>query len=224
MTGKSLRDLAFGVDPRTTSDRAITADPRSQRHPGSGNLARVADGPIENSGDVFVRPATTGDGRAIGEVHAAAWRSGFDHFLSVEFLQRAAAGRQTGWPYAIKHVLAVANLVFVAGRDDRVLAFSQSGPPDDGGAGLEIFAFYCDPIAWGTGLSERLLRDTCMALSERATRVILWTPDDAHRAHRFYERCGFALTGRTRRERLSDWQPTPSYEDVAAVEYALALS
>jgi GNAT superfamily N-acetyltransferase len=183
----------------------------------------VAHGLIEHSDDVFVRPATTDDGPAIGEIHAAAWRSGFDHFLSVEFLERAAAGRRNGWPYAITHVLALADLVFVAGRDDRVLAFSQSGRPEAGGRDLEIFAFYCDPIAWGAGLSEPLMRETCMALSEGTNRATLWTPEEAHRAHRFYERCGFSRTGRTRTERLSDWQPTPSHEDVAAVEYALQL-
>ena len=96
--------------------------------------------------------------------------------------------------------------------------------PDDGSAGSEIFAFYCHPVAWGTGMADALMRDTCAALSTRATRAVLWTPNEAHRARRFYERYGFTLTGRTRAERLSDWQPTPTYDEVAAVEYALSLS
>jgi GNAT superfamily N-acetyltransferase len=173
--------------------------------------------------DIFVRLAKAEDGPAIGEVHAAAWQLGFGHMLGGEFLERAAAGRRNGWKYAIAHVLAPSNLVLVAGRDLRILAFSQSGPSDDGAAGLEIFAFYCHPVAWGTGLADALMHETCAVLSTRSRRAVLWTPQEADRARRFYERCGFRPTGRTRSEPLGDWQPTPAYEEVAAVEYALVL-
>ena len=176
-----------------------------------------------DSADIFVRLAKAEDGPAIGEAHAAAWRLGFGHLLGVEFLERAAAGRRNGWQYAITHVLAQSNLVLVAGRDTRVLAFSQSGQSDDGAAGLEIFAFYCHPVAWGTGVADALMQETCAVLSTRARRALLWTPNEAHRARRFYERCGFRRTGRTRNEPLGDWQPTPTYEEVAAVEYARSL-
>jgi GNAT superfamily N-acetyltransferase len=183
----------------------------------------VIEGPALHSADTFVRLAKAEDGPAIGEVHAAAWQLGFGHMLGGEFLERAAAGRLNGWQYAITHVLALSNLVLVAGRDTHVLAFSQSGQPDDGDAGLEIFAFYCHPVAWGTGMADALMQDTRAVLSTRARRAVLWTPNEAHRARRFYERCGFTRTGRTRSEPLSDWQPTPTYEEVAALEYALSL-
>jgi GNAT superfamily N-acetyltransferase len=172
----------------------------------------------------FVRLATTDDGHAIGEVHAAAWQAGFGHFLDIEFVERAAAGRRNGWQYAIGHALALSNLVLVAGRDARVAAFSQSGRPGDGGAALEIFAFYCHPREWGTGLADALMQETCAVLSTGARRAVLWTPEEALRAHRFYERCGFTPTGRARVEPLSDWQPTPTYEEVVAVEYERLLS
>jgi predicted GNAT family acetyltransferase len=184
----------------------------------------VADRRGAHAEEIFVRLATSGDGHAIGEVHAAAWKRGFGHVLSGEFLDRASAGRLNGWPYAIAHVLGLSNLVLLAGRGAHVLAFSQSGPPDDGGADFEIFAFYCHPVAWGTGIADALMRETCAVLSTATRRAVLWTPSEAHRARRFYERCGFEGTGRTRIEPLSDWQPTPTYEEVAAVEYALSLS
>ena len=184
----------------------------------------MTDGPVPHSAEVFVRLATTDDGDAIGEVHAAAWQTGFGSVLHREFLERASAGRRNGWQYAIAPALARSNLVLVGGRDTHILAFSQSGQPDDGGPDLEIFAFYCHPVAWGTGLAETVMRETCAVLSTGARRAVLWTPSEAHRARRFYERCGFRLTGRTRGEPLSDWQPTPTYEEVAAVEYALSLT
>ena len=171
-----------------------------------------------------MRPATTDDGHVIGEVHAAAWQLGFGHMLDAEFLERASDGRLNGWPYAIAHVLARSNLVLVAEQDAHVLAFSQSGQPDDGGPDAEIFAFYCHPMAWGTGIADALMHETCELLSTGARRAVLWTPNEARRARRFYERRGFRHTGRTRSEPLSDWQVTPTYEEVAAVEYALPLS
>jgi GNAT superfamily N-acetyltransferase len=185
---------------------------------------RVIDGAVPDSADAFVRLATPDDGPAIGEVHAAAWQLGFGHVLGGEFLERASAGRRNGWRYAIARVLARSNLVLVAGRDTHILAFSQSGQPDDGGTDPEIFAFYCHPVGWGTGLADALMLETCAALSTRARRAVLWTPGEAHRARRFYERCGFMLTSRTRVETLSDWQPAPAYEEVAAVEYERTLS
>ena len=183
-------------------------------------IDRAAEGPR----DGFVRLATIDDGQAIGEVHAASWQSGFGHMLDLEFLERAAAGRRNGWQYAIAHLLEQSNLLLVAGRDERVLAFSQSGLPDEGGADREIFAFYCHPLAWGTGLSDALMRETCDVRSVAASRTVLWTPEQAHRAQHFYERCGFARTGRTRNEALSDWQRTPAHQEVQAVEYARDLN
>ena len=180
-------------------------------------------GPAPHSAKTFVRAATTDDGDAIGEVHAAAWQLGFGHVFQREFLERASAGRRNGWQHAIARVLERSNLVLVGGRDARVSAFSQSAQPDDGGTDREIFAFYCHPAAWGTGVAEALMHETCAVLSTTARRAVLWTPSEAHRARRFYERLGFALTGRTRSETLSDWQPAQTYEEVAAVEYSRSL-
>src|SRR5689334_2802297 len=109
---------------------------------------------------LFVRPATTDDGPAIGEAHGASWQAAFEHILDSEFLERAATGRRQGWPFAIARVLAPPNLVLAAGFGERVLAFSHSGPADDGRAALEIFAFYCHPHAWGSGLAAALMRET----------------------------------------------------------------
>ena len=171
----------------------------------------------------FVRVATADDGHAIGDVHGAAWQAGFEHVLPREFLQRASAGRRDGWSHAIARLLDSSNLVLVGGRDVRILAFSHSGQPDDESADVEIFAFYCHPEAWGTGVAEYLMHETCAVLSTWASRAVLWTPEEAGRARRFYERCGFELSGRERSERVGDWQPAPAYEEVATVEYARSL-
>ena len=175
-----------------------------------------------NPGARFVRCASTADGPSIGTVHAAAWEEGFGHMLDADFLARACAGRREGWGDAIAVILGLQNLVLVAGQGADVRAYSQSGEPDDG-EGLEIFAFSCHPADWGTGLAGALMHETCGVLALRASRAVLWTPVAAHRAQRFYERCGFAPTGRRRVETLGDWQPVPTSRDVEAIEYARPL-
>jgi GNAT superfamily N-acetyltransferase len=185
--------------------------------------AGLRDDARVESASCFVRLATVDDGPAIGEAHAAAWQTGFEHMLDSEFLHRAVTGRREGWPFAIPHLLSLSNVVLVAGYEDRVLAFSNSGPPDDGTT-VEIFAFYCHPDVWGTGLADSLMDETCSVLSTAAGHAVLWTPEHAHRAHHFYERTGFRLTGRTRTEELSDWGTSPTFAEVPAVEYQRELS
>ena len=99
-------------------------------------------------------------------------------------------------PDAIGPILDLHNLVLVAGQGADIWAYSQSGEPDDGSEGLEIFAFDCHPTAWGTGMADALMGETCGVLSTAASRAVLWTPSGAARAQRFYERRGFVRTGR----------------------------
>jgi GNAT superfamily N-acetyltransferase len=172
----------------------------------------------------FVRVATERDGPAIGEVHAASWLAAYARILDPEFLERAATGREQGWQFAMSRVLVPSNLVLVAGYEDRISGFSHSGPTDDGSDALEIFAFYCHPQSWGSGLADALMHETCGVLSTAAHRALLWTPREAHRARRFYERTGFRLTGRTRTEELNDWTRTPTRAIVSVVEYFRDLS
>lgn len=171
---------------------------------------------------IFVRPATAEDGPSIGVTHAASWQAGFEHIFDADFLERAVTGRRQAWRVAISNLLTPPNLVLSAGFGNRVLAFSHSEFPDNGSA-AEIFAFYCHPQAWGSGLAAALIDQTCAALATTASHTVLWTPTQAHRARRFYERSGFRLTGRARSEELDDWGSSPTCAEVPAVEYRRAL-
>jgi len=60
-----------------------------------------------------------------------------------------------------------------------------------------VYAFYLHPDAWGSGAAEPLM----MACTEflRAAgfhEAVLWVLRDNPRAHRFYEKTGWSLTGR----------------------------
>lgn len=71
--------------------------------------------------------------------------------------------------------------------------------------------------AWhGRGIASLLMLSAIAEARRRGyTRIRLWTPRDAARARRFYEREGFTLTGNEREE---------SPLGIAIVEYAHALS
>jgi GNAT superfamily N-acetyltransferase len=171
---------------------------------------------------VEVRPATAADGGAIGAVHAASFAAGHADIFDAAFLERAGRGRSREWPRVIGKLLASTSTILVAIVDDRVTAFSNSGPADDGRGSGEIYAFFAHPDVWGTSVATTLMTETCAVLATDWKHVTLWTLEEAHRAHRFYERSGFELTGAHRIESMSDWTTTAT-EEHRAVEYRREL-
>jgi GNAT superfamily N-acetyltransferase len=171
---------------------------------------------------ITVRPATKRDGGAIGAVHAASFAAGYGHIFDATFLERAERGRAREWPRVIGGLLAPPRTILVALVDDRITAFSNAGPADDGRRVSEIYAFFAHPDVWGTPTATTLMRETCAALASEWNTVTLWTLEGAHRAHRFYERSGFRPTGAERVEPLSDWMTTAIVE-CRTIEYARSL-
>jgi hypothetical protein len=67
------------------------------------------------------------------------------------------------------------------------------------------------------------MRQTCEALAASDHgEVVLWTPREAGRARRFYEKVGFSLTGRARNDRVTDWESASA--DCPEVEYRSLLT
>jgi GNAT superfamily N-acetyltransferase len=172
--------------------------------------------------ELTVRPATEDDGAAIGTVHAASFAAGYAHIFDATFLERAERGRAREWPRVIGGLLRPPRTILVATLDDRITAFSNSGPADDGRPLGEIYAFFAHPDVWGTSVAATLMRETCAALGSEWEDVLLWTLDGAHRAHHFYEKAGFQSTGAERVERLSDWTTTAIVE-CRTIEYTRSL-
>jgi GNAT superfamily N-acetyltransferase len=187
----------------------------------SGQSGRVIDGPAPRS-ELFVRPATTDDGDAIGAAHAAAWLAAYGHIFDATFLAAAADSRRAGWPRALEQLLGPPNLLLVGELDHRVVAYAHAAPSLDTRKTAEIHGFYSHPDVWGTGIAPMLMTKMCAALAGEFEDVILWTLREAHRARRFYEKAGFCATGSTRSESLSDWI-TGMVQEAPAVEYARPL-
>ena len=62
----------------------------------------------------------------------------------------------------------------------------------------ELYALYVHPGWWSTG-TGRALMDRVLAevRAEGYPRIVLWVLAENARARRFYERCGFRLSGAT---------------------------
>lgn len=175
-----------------------------------------------------VRRARRDDADAIAAAHVAGWRGGYrgifpDDYLDGEAFatERRDMWRSWGWT---EH-LPTAEL-FVGVIDEVVVGFAHAGPvrETDLGPGVgEVYGFYADPAAWGTGLADMMMAAAVGHLVEGGfERAVLWVLRDNPRARRFYERAGWTLTGRT-----DEWPgpQLPSYTapPVAEVEYGRRL-
>ena len=98
---------------------------------------------------------------------------------------------------------------------------TRPGGPHDPAAAWEICRVYVHPDRHGTGLGADLL-----ALAERhaiergASLLFLWTDTRFARAHRFYEKHGYARTSETRE--LHDMAESVEYQFVKPVPAAPA--
>lgn len=80
----------------------------------------------------------------------------------------------------------------------------------------EIVGLYVDPARWRTGLGTLLMGAALDRLAAAgARRVVLWVMRENRRARAFYERVGFAPTGRSR-------ESTRQEARFEEVEYAAA--
>lgn len=171
---------------------------------------------------ISVRHATPADGTAIGEAHGSAWEAAYDHIFEQPFLCEAADSRRLGWVRAIDGLLVPPSFVLVAEVDGAVLAFVHGAPVGDGEAVGEIHGFYGHPTTWGSGSATRLMTEACEILAADWSEVILWTPEEAHRAHRFYEKMSFRRTGRQKRQTLTNWLTGEGVE-ATVLQYAKPL-
>ncbi|MBM7772451.1 RimJ/RimL family protein N-acetyltransferase [Actinokineospora baliensis] len=164
------------------------------------------------SAPVLVRDAGAADAAAIGEVHAEAWRVSHRDLFESRWLAAFVERRRGAW----RDRLAAQrpdDVVLVAQRGDRVVAFAWYHGHPDNRHDAELCALYAHPTAWGTGVAQALVDDVLLGATAYR-RIRLWTLFGATRARRFYTRAGFAETGLIRERDYGDGRP------VLEVEYA----
>lgn len=162
---------------------------------------------------LLVREATTDDAKAIGEVHADAWRVAHRDLFEPDWLRRLVAERRDQWAERMAAREYARNTLLLAVRDDRVVAFVYFGPHAEGGSDGEIFDFYAHPTVWGSGIAWTLMDKAWELLREaRFRRVRLWTMAGANRARHFYTAFGFEESGQTREHDFGDGRPVLEVE------------
>jgi ribosomal protein S18 acetylase RimI-like enzyme len=162
---------------------------------------------------VLVREATRDDAKAIGEVHAEAWRVAHRDLFETRALRAFVEERRTRWTRVMSTREFVRNTLLVAERGHRIVAFVQVGPHSDGMPDGQVHDFYADPSTWGSGVAWTLMDKAWEVLVDaRFRRVRLWTITGGNRARHFYESFGFTQTGRTREHDFGDGRPVLQVE------------
>ncbi len=142
--------------------------------------------------DVVVRPVRVSDAEALGRVHAKCWHETYDNLISIAVLENISVKRLaelwSGWAAQGEEFVRYAALV-----DGEIIGFAGSGPArdDEAPAERELIFIYLLQEFQGTGTGQKLF-DAVVGKDEPC---YLWVNEDNPRAHRFYERNGFALDG-----------------------------
>lgn len=168
------------------------------------------------TGPRSVRHPTRDDAQDVGETHASAWEEGYSALFDPGVLEELVGVRRTMWVRVFADPEFDLESMLVVESDGQVVGYSHFGVSDEDETQGEVFGFYAHPRVWGTGVSSELIVATLAELSVRSLRpVIVWTHAGADRARAFYEKSGFALTGRRRISTVN-----PGAIDVPEVEYS----
>lgn len=160
---------------------------------------------------MMVRDATVDDLAAIADVHAAAWQVAYRDLFESDFLTGLLTRTRDKWTQVLDDPAFGEQTLLVAERGPRIAAFAHLVPTSLKRE-MEISAFYAHPSAWGSGVANALIDGVWDAVNGIADRASFWTLSGFNRARKFYLRCGFAETGRTREVDYGDRRPVLELE------------
>ena len=139
---------------------------------------------------ILIKPMETDQevkGKAF--VHWKCWQETYPGLVSQEYLEKLTPEKCEEMAFRWR------DNILVAKEGDRVIGFvgyGSSGPdaPDTG----EVFALYVLPEYHGVGVGRQLM-DAALERLASYPKICLWAVKGNGRAVRFYEKCGFCLTG-----------------------------
>ncbi len=139
---------------------------------------------------ICIKPMETDEevrGKAF--VHWKCWQVTYPGLVSQEYLNKLTLEKCEEKAFLWR------DNILVAKEGDRVVGFvgygSQSPEASDTG---EVFALYVLPEYHGTGVGRQLM-DAALERLAAYPKICLWAVKGNARAIRFYEKCGFRLTG-----------------------------
>ncbi|QYN35313.1 GNAT family N-acetyltransferase [Pseudonocardia sp. DSM 110487] len=156
---------------------------------------------------VELREATPADAHAIANVLVRSWRAAYRGLLPDDVLAGLSLpDRERFWSEALTARRPNTRVV-VATSAGAVVGFAATGPPlvpadrADPTIG-DLYALYLDPDVWGRGIGTQLHTAALDRLRSCGfTHAGLWVLDTNERALRFYDRHGWAETGRSQLDR-----------------------
>ena len=149
--------------------------------------------------NITIRPAVLEDAEALVHIMIAAWRSAFRGILSDAVIEKYTdfEGCRAMFSQLLSADFGVLYLALLEERPMGLLCLVPESPEE-----ARIEALLTIPDAWGRGVGPALMETALEAAHDGGfTSVCVWPFAENHRARRFYEKWGFAPTGR---ERLGD--------------------
>lgn len=163
---------------------------------------------------IEVREAEPDDAAAVAAAQIDGWRVGYrgvvpDSYLDAPEFATERMQRWQAWTWNSHGDAAL----FSGLLDGEVVGFGLCGPEralpvcDQAGGELgaaapvprgEVYAFYLQPAAWGSGVAAALM-ERCEAWlrSSGFDEAVLWVLQDNPRGRAFYEKAGWRATERT---------------------------
>lgn len=151
-----------------------------------------------------IRAGTRDDAEAIACVHIASWRAGYrgmvpDEVLDSDEFEASRREMWTAWRFNPGQRVTVC--VGATRTGEKIIGFAAYGPERERAGAWpargELYAFYFLPEAWGNGSAPALIDHVDERLrAEGFADAVLWVMKSNPRARAFYERRGWATTGR----------------------------
>ena len=149
--------------------------------------------------NVIIRPTVLEDSEALVHIMIAAWRSAFRGILSDAVIDKYTDfdGCKAMFSQLLSSDFGAMYLAFLDKVPAGLLCLVPENPEE-----ARIEALLTIPEAWGRGVGPALM-ETAFSHAKSAgfASIHVWPFAENHRARRFYEKWGFAPTGR---ERLGD--------------------
>lgn len=164
----------------------------------------AGDATMPGEGPVHLRRAMVTDATGIARVYLAGWQESHAGVVPPEYLTcMRAKGQEEFWRAELE-IEAPDRAPWVALLDDEIVGFASGGLAGDGGSGrstAEVYQVSVDPVYWGRGISEALLRHVLKDLRERRfDRVITWVVAANASGREFLARQGWQLDAESRSE------------------------
>jgi ribosomal protein S18 acetylase RimI-like enzyme len=144
-----------------------------------------------------VRDACEADAARIAEISVRSWQEGYRELYPAEYLLALSVDeRERRWRARLADP-ARSPLVLVCTAGSLVIGYLSGGEhraaPPPGAREAEIYTLYVDPPQWGRGCGAALCQESFARFAAASfEQVVVYALAGNGRAHRFYEKIGFA--------------------------------